>query len=1717
MIKFLKESTGESRYGTTIIVGDNLRLEEDGDGRVRLASTALGAEGSVLDDLNDVTVITPSNGQFLGYNGASWVNVLITSGVLPNSGNYLRLDGSTPMAGNLNMQTYTITLTGGGTGINMGNRDIININSLTFSDPGTNEGLQWNGGSGWRLYESPNDLSNAGGNLQVVLSGTRIATFEIDSTFESTGVIRSLNRLEVSRSTGAAADILHLRDTVDTADLVVRYDGASVYQVRTETGGAGNLLMKFGPTDISLSAVDWADSDDGSGSGLDSDLLDGVQGADYTRRDLTFLGTIGSVSYDSVTDTAGEWAALPVGYARMMRGHVNSGHPVTNFGYFIKVANRDFQNGWGGLWAGYTAGQNYIGRSVDSGTFATWDKLWSDINDGAGSGLDSDLLDGQHGTFYLDRTNHTSTQSASTITLGTFPSTGGVYQFTVTSGNVINNAAGSQSPLQIYQNSIGSDAFITFHVASDFAAYFGIDSSINDFAVGGWSFGAVSHRIWHQGNDGASSGLDADLLDGFDETEFGRLAAARTWTTLQTFSNGLTISSGVLNATGDAVFGPNGNNDVGIRIRAQGNNASTGHAYLWLDGDSSNDVSEPGGSYVKFTIDNGGTGAFGMIGMSQGANTLPDHSSHTGVDGNSFVLSALGVLAPLQFGVNGLIRSEILTNGTFQVVSGSTTWFSTSGTTGGTTILSTAEGVLIAKRSSEGSVGYELGSNNATGGSVYIDITTSSGVDFNSRINRSSGADGSLQIINSGTGNLEFWTNRAVKWFINGSPGDLLPTPTDTLDIGNTSNRPFHIYAGGTVFAAQNTSTTVAFQVGDDLTIDDVDIGNTAGLRGVSDTVKAFLRFGSTNGLQVGFGGSNSTYSANIGKHIFSGDLQIGSLGTFNSTATAPTTDYVLSFDGTKWVSRNIQLSFTSGDVVASNLTDGTSAALVNSNPTLTGAPGSTPATPTTVAMYKSIKVTMPTSLPNANTVYVIDYSVNGGGFTTNAIIATSNQIVHGNLNPSSTYSYKYLIRGSSDTAYSTASSAINPSNVAEVNTFGVILASQITSPFLSAINANLGTIVAGRVQDHATTPSRIIRFTGGTDPNTIEGVTTLMDLAPPTEDDPFLRVSEPAISIASTTNATPIVVSGTIAHGYQTGDQITIAGHATNTAANGIWVITVISPATFSLDGSVGNGVGGATGKFVRNKLLVRRSGAAEFFGTVRGTIQAIGLTVVGSAVVNNSLTGKGNTLFHTLQVSALGTSYGSSVKRFMWNHESLRMYGDDEDANLDTAFATIGDYDVPSGALTLQQDLVDGGASSVNTTTLNTWVYDDTPGTKSYNPSDANMPAYDDKYYVEVSFELDSTLGTNTLGFTSAEGVVEIRYQINSDPPSGWIQVADDTITELGTVNNSPFVSSVLLQPGDLAASDVINIETRVGVHIHATKILTGSVVANGFVTRVYHYTSTAPYSRRGLYLKGQVVSSVGKPHMFLEPITTAPTTGNSSKGEFWFQDVGGVSSPAYNNGSTIVKLSDFYKSGDTIIAANGTNGAPGFAFTSDTDCGLYRITTNEVGVSVAGAQIARFAAGAIDLSGELRSRAGGNTTFYPVPVVLYSQSVGNVDSATNSGFTLPANTLNADGDSLRITAYGLGAGGTSFRLLFGSTVMGFIATNTNQATSIIGILRRVTSTTAVWYGLEDNSSPAQEAARVALTSLDFTVSNLIEVDTNSATDVNVEHLSVEYIPAV
>ncbi|HEY3027481.1 MAG TPA: right-handed parallel beta-helix repeat-containing protein [Pyrinomonadaceae bacterium] len=73
-----------------------------------------------------------------------------------------------------------------------------------------------------------------------------------------------------------------------------------------------------------------------------------------------------------------------------------------------------------------------------------------------------------------------------------------------------------------------------------------------------------------------------------------------------------------------------------------------------------------------------------------------------------------------------------------------------------------------------------------------------------------------------------------------------------------------------------------------------------------------------------------------------------------------------------------------------------------------------------------------------------------------------------------------------------------------------------------------------------------------------------------------------PQLNVINATNRNPIVVTTSTPHDYETGEEVTIAGVGGNTAANGKWIVTYVSPTSFSI-AVAGNGIyasGGTAGK---------------------------------------------------------------------------------------------------------------------------------------------------------------------------------------------------------------------------------------------------------------------------------------------------------------------------------------------------------------------------------------------------------------------------------------------------------------------------------------------------------------------------------------------------------
>lgn len=313
---------------------------------------------------------------------------------------------------------------------------------------------------------------------------------------------------------------------------------------------------------------------------LNADRLDDVEGANYTRADLTSLGLTGNLSINSTCDTAAEWAALPVGYSRLFSNAIGTagGLPTNNYYYVFKTANRDGSGGGAYIAIQHDTYEMFFGKADTSSVLPTWKKLWHADNDGAGSGMDADLFDGVDSDLFARRVAYTAAGLAgdtnywaklATFTTGTNEYKDANFIFAATVGGVAGAATAIISVLARSNGLNGNPTVSVQIIGGDTAGWIGNDSF--KMVSGAWSTdmelwvqkkaawgqlylhllsytpvlgggititysqnsawqsteptGAVNNvksagleysgfTVWHSGNDGVSSGLDADLLEG---------------------------------------------------------------------------------------------------------------------------------------------------------------------------------------------------------------------------------------------------------------------------------------------------------------------------------------------------------------------------------------------------------------------------------------------------------------------------------------------------------------------------------------------------------------------------------------------------------------------------------------------------------------------------------------------------------------------------------------------------------------------------------------------------------------------------------------------------------------------------------------------------------------------------------------------------------------------------------------------------------------------------------------------------------------------------------------------------------------------------------------------------------------------------------------------------------------------------------------------------
>ena len=300
------------------------------------------------------------------------------------------------------------------------------------------------------------------------------------ATFGNTITVTDIADVLTMRVT-SAAPTLELRSSTGPTRKSYIYHGSATLEIINEVTNGGISFAPNGAGIVSVagSAI-WHAGNDGASSGLDADLLDGVQGSDYARISTSnvFTGVANRFATSLAINGTGPFLSL-----------ANAANTV-ELGYLISDAtNVTLANSVsGGTLALVTAGGGAL-------TF-NGSTVWYAGNDGASSGLDADLLDGVQGSAYALLSGPTFT-GAPTSSLGYYINANTV--FYKPSGTLVDISFDAGDVLRYDQSGNQADILI---------------GSVSRFSVTAANSYVSGNIIWHAGNDGSGSGLDADLLDG---------------------------------------------------------------------------------------------------------------------------------------------------------------------------------------------------------------------------------------------------------------------------------------------------------------------------------------------------------------------------------------------------------------------------------------------------------------------------------------------------------------------------------------------------------------------------------------------------------------------------------------------------------------------------------------------------------------------------------------------------------------------------------------------------------------------------------------------------------------------------------------------------------------------------------------------------------------------------------------------------------------------------------------------------------------------------------------------------------------------------------------------------------------------------------------------------------------------------------------------------
>lgn len=167
---------------------------------------------------------------------------------------------------------------------------------------------------------------------------------------------------------------------------------------------------------------------DGAGSGLDADTLDGQHASAFLtgNQTITLTGDVSGSGTTSISVAVADDSHNHSNYlnrSASIEGNLDSKYDADMFGWSTSTVGRPENYGQGisivssgtthnnssnwitQLGFGTAGNTAYFRTKVNSGSWGPWQTIWHSGRDGSGSGLDADLLDGQHGSYYYSPAN----------------------------------------------------------------------------------------------------------------------------------------------------------------------------------------------------------------------------------------------------------------------------------------------------------------------------------------------------------------------------------------------------------------------------------------------------------------------------------------------------------------------------------------------------------------------------------------------------------------------------------------------------------------------------------------------------------------------------------------------------------------------------------------------------------------------------------------------------------------------------------------------------------------------------------------------------------------------------------------------------------------------------------------------------------------------------------------------------------------------------------------------------------------------------------------------------------------------------------------------------------------------------------------------------------------------------------------------------------------